>query len=157
MKSTNRDCTRCISALSKAIQPGYFKVPVPEKIREDQWTGKDDAWIKPNHPYAFEINCKIIEIKASITEYIKRTISFNKPVTVLGVIGHLTNKGDNKSFLDFMDRYIKRPPEKLELNTIKKYSTTLTHVRKFRKHILFAEIDNTLLRDLVWTGWQNKW
>jgi len=125
----------------------YFKVPVPEKIREDQWAGKDDAWIKPNHPYAFEINCKIVEIKASITEHIKRTISFNKPVTVLGVIGHLTNKGDNKCFLDFMDRYIKRPPEKLELNTIKKYATTLTHLKKFKKHILFAEIDNTLLRD----------
>ncbi len=48
-----------------------------------------------------------------------------------------------------MDRYIKGPPEKLEPNTIKKYSTALTHLRKFKKQILFAEIDNTLLRDFT--------
>jgi site-specific recombinase XerD len=125
----------------------FFKVPVPEKVREDQWAGKDDAWIKPNHAYAFEINCKIIEIKASIIDYVKRNLSFNKPVTVPGIIGHLTNRGDNKSFIEFMEKYVKRPPEKLELNTIKKYSTTLAHLKKFRKYIQFAEIDNTLLRD----------
>ena len=46
-----------------------------------------------------------------------------------------------------MDRYIKRPPEKLEPNTIKKYATTLTHLKKFKREIFFTEIDNTLLRD----------
>lgn len=63
-------------------------------------------------PYAFEINTRIIEIKASIAEYVKRTFNFNKPVTVEGIIKHVTNKGDNKSFLEFMDHYIKRPPRK---------------------------------------------
>lgn len=38
-------------------------------------------------------------------------------------------------------------PEKLEPNTIKKYSTTLTHLKKFKRQIFFTEIDNTLLRD----------
>lgn len=125
----------------------YYNVPVPQKIRTGQWQGKENNWVKATHPFAFEINNKIIEIISSINEYIKRTLNFNKPLIVENIIAHLTNKGDNKSFLDFMDRYIKRPPEKLELNTIKKYATTLTHLRKFRKHILFAEIDNTLLRD----------
>lgn len=46
-----------------------------------------------------------------------------------------------------MSKYIKRPPEKLELNTIKKYSTTLTHLRKFKKELFFADIDNSLIRD----------
>jgi site-specific recombinase XerD len=46
-----------------------------------------------------------------------------------------------------MQKYITRPPEKLEPNTIKKYATTLTHLKKFKKQIFFAEIDNTLLRD----------
>jgi len=125
----------------------YFRVPTPIKIRKDQWTGKEGAWIKPNHPFAFEINNKIVEIKGLINEYIKRTVNFSKPVTVEGIIASLTNKGDNKSFLDFMQRYITRPPEKLEPNTIKKYATTLTHLKKFKKQIFFAEIDNTLLRD----------
>lgn len=125
----------------------YFRVPTPSKIRPDQWSGKESAWIKQNHPFAFEINNKIIEIKGLINEYIKRTVNFGKPVTVEGIIAGLTNKGDNKSFLDFMQCYITRPPEKLEPNTIKKYATTLTHLKKFKKQIFFAEIDNTLLRD----------
>ena len=125
----------------------YFKVPLPQKIRKEQWAGREDEWIKPTHPYAFEINTRIIEIKASIAEYVKRTFNFNKPLTVEGIIKHLTNKVDNKSFLEFMDHYIKRPPEKLEPNTIKKYATTLSHLKKFKKQIFFAEIDNTLLRD----------
>lgn len=125
----------------------YYNVPVPLKVRKEQWQGKEGNWVKSNHPFAFEINHKIIEIKASINEYIKRTLNFDKPLTVENIMANLTNKGENKSFLDFMEKYIIRPPEKLELNTIKKYRTTLTHLRKFRKQILFAEVDNMLLRD----------
>lgn len=125
----------------------YYNVPIPKKIRKEQWSGKDNNWVKTNHPFAFEINNKIIEIIALINEYIKRTLNFNKPLVVENIIAHLTNKGDDKSFLDFMQAYITRPPEKLEPNTIKKYSTTLTHLKKFKKQIFFAEIDNTLLRD----------
>ncbi|MBN8876459.1 MAG: site-specific integrase [Sphingobacteriales bacterium] len=125
----------------------YFNVPLPQKIRKEQWQGKDGNWIKNTHPFAFEINNKIIELKGQINEYIKRTLNFNKPLTVENIIAHLTNKGENKSFLEFMDRYIKRPPEKLEPNTIKKYATTLTHLKKFKREIFFTEIDNTLLRD----------
>jgi integrase len=125
----------------------YYNVPVPQKIRKEQWIGKDDSWVKGSHPFAFEINNKIIEIKASINDYIKRALNFNKPLTVENIMAHLTNKGENKSFLIFMDNYIKRPPEKLEPNTIKKYSTTLTHLKKFKKEIFFSEIDNALLRD----------
>ncbi len=125
----------------------YYRVPTPIKIRVDQWAGREGAWIKPGHPFAFEINNKIVEIKGLINEYIKRTVNFSKPVTVEGILASLTNKGDNKSFLDFMQHYITHPPEKLELNTIKKYATTLTHLKKFKKQIFFAEIDNTLLRD----------
>ena len=61
----------------------------------------------------------------------------------------LSNKGNNKSFLDFMQRYIQHHPEKLELGTIKKYRTTLTHVKRFRKHLLLSENDNNLLRDFI--------
>lgn len=92
------------------------------------------------HPFAFEINNKIIELKGQINEYIKRTFNFNKPLTVENIIAHLTNKGENKSFLEFMDRYIKRLAEKLELNTIKKYATTLTHPKKVQTRNVFSEM-----------------
>jgi len=115
----------------------YYNVPIPQKIKPTEWQGKENAWIKNTHPFSFEINNKIAETIAAINEYIKRALNFNKPLTVENIIAHLTNKGDNKSFLDFMERYVRRPPEKLELNTIKKYATTLTHLKKFKKQIFF--------------------
>lgn len=127
----------------------YYNVPIPQKIRLDQWSGIDSVWVKPSHPFAFEINTAISEKRGLINDYIKRNYNFGKPITLDGIMAHLTNKGQSNSFFDFMVTYIKRPPEKLELNTIKKYSTTLTHLRKFKKQIFFADIDNTLLRDFT--------
>lgn len=125
----------------------YYRVPTPVKVKLNQWSGKENAWVKTSHPFAFEINNKIAGTMTLVNEYIKRCFNFGKPVTVTGIIDSLTNKGENKSFLDFMQRYITRPPEKLEPNTVKKYATTLTHLRKFRKHLFFTEVDNTLLRN----------
>lgn len=127
----------------------YHRVPIPQKIRKEQWSGKENSWVKSNHPFAFEINCKIAEIKGRINEYIKRTYSFDKPVTVEGIINSLINKGNNKSFLDFMQRFIQHPPEKLELGTIKKYRTTLSHFKAYKRNLLFTEIDNNLLRGFI--------
>lgn len=127
----------------------YYRVPVPMKVRIDQWSGKEGAWVKSSHPYAFEINSKVLEVKGQVNEYIKRMLNFGKFVTVEGVITSLNNKGENKSFLDFMQRFIIRPPERLEPNTIKKYSTTLSHLQKFKKQIYFGEIDNKFLRDFT--------
>lgn len=28
----------------------YYHVPIPQKIKKDQWSGKDNNWIKPTHP-----------------------------------------------------------------------------------------------------------
>ena len=53
----------------------YHRVPTPQKIRIENWSGKDNAWIKSNHPFSFEINSRIIETIALINEYIKRTYS----------------------------------------------------------------------------------
>ena len=63
------------------------------------------------------------------------------------IFQHLKRKGDINSFYDFMDGYIKKPPEVLEENTLKKYRTALTHLRAFRKQLTFPEIDNLMIRD----------
>jgi hypothetical protein len=42
----------------------YFPVKVPLKIRKDQWSDKPSAWVKNNHPFAFEINNALMEIRA---------------------------------------------------------------------------------------------
>lgn len=125
----------------------YYKIPIPQKIKNEQWSGKENSWVKFSHPFAFEINNLIGEKKALINTYIKRNINFGKSVSVEGIIESLSNKGYGNSFFEFMSKYIMRPPEKLEINTIKKYSTTLIHLKKFKKEISFADIDNSLLRD----------
>ena len=47
----------------------------------------------------------------------------NKQLTFEVIDRYLKKKGDPQSFIDYMKDYIRNPPEKLELNTIKKYNT----------------------------------
>jgi site-specific recombinase XerD len=124
----------------------YFKIKVPAKVSQIQWAGKEDQWVK-NHPFAFEINNKIIEIKSSLNEQIKRAYNFNKSLSFDMIFKHLKRKGNSDSFYDYMQAFIDSPPEKLELNTIKKYKTCLLHLIEFRKKLHFSDIDNIFMRD----------
>jgi len=125
----------------------YYKIDTPVKVQKDQWSGQEDNWVKQSHPFAFEINNKIREKKNIILELTKRCYNFKKSITFENIMQHLRQRGDKNSFYDFMDAYVKRPPEKLEPNTIKKYSTTLTHLKSFRKELFFSDIDNSFIRD----------
>ncbi len=101
----------------------YYKIAVPKSISEEEWSGKHDAWVKPIHPFAFEINNKIIEKKLLIHELIKRYYNLNKPLTFPIIFQQLKRRGDCNSFVDYMKAYIRTPPEKLHENSIKKYQT----------------------------------
>ena len=125
----------------------YYKIEIPKKVSYKDWSGAEDNWIKSSHPFAFEINNKIIEKKNLVHDLIKRSYNFNKSLTFDIIFQHLKKKGDRNSFYEYMQAYIISPPEKLEANTLKKYSTTLTHLKKFRKQLYFADIDNSLVRD----------
>ena len=118
-------------------------------MRIIEWSGLDDNWVKGSHPYAFEINNKILEKKRIVQDLIKKSYNFNKRLTFETIFEHLKRKGDINSFYAFMQRYIDNPPEKLEDNTIKKYKTTLIHLKKFRKELFFADIDNIFLTDFL--------
>jgi Arm DNA-binding domain len=43
----------------------YEMIPVPVKISKEQCIGEDDNWVRDDHPFFFEINCKIRGTKAS--------------------------------------------------------------------------------------------
>lgn len=124
----------------------YYTIPVPLKISPEQWSGREDNWVKNSHPYAFEINDKIKEKKAIVSELIKRHYLANKTLSFEVIDRYLKKKGDPQSFIDYMKDYIRNPPEKLELNTIKKYSTCLIHLQKFRPAISFADINEDLMK-----------
>lgn len=130
----------------------YYKIDIPQKVAGKDWIdskkdGQEDCWVKQSHPFAFEINNKIIEKKNIVNNLIKRSYNFNKSVDFEMIFQHLKRKGDNNSFLDFMDGFIKKPPEKMEENTLKKYRTTLSHLKSFRKKLFFTDIDNLLVND----------
>ena len=125
----------------------YYKIETPLKIRLEEWSGKEDCWVKSSHPFAFEINNKIRDKKNIINDMIKRSYNFNKNLTFETILSHLRKKGDINSLYDFMQGYIDNPPEKLEENTLKKYRTTLTHLKKFRKQFFFSDIDNLVISD----------
>lgn len=125
----------------------YYKIDTPQKIKLSEWSGKEDAWIKPSHPFSFEINNKIVEKKTIINDLIKRSYNFNKSLTIESILQHLNKKGNSNSFVDYMQSFINKPPEKLEENTIKKYRTTLSHLQKFKKQIFFHDIDNLFIQD----------
>jgi site-specific recombinase XerD len=125
----------------------YYKIEVPQKIAPPQWIGLEDNWVKPSHPFSFEINNKIREKKAIVLDLIKRSYSFNKNLDFGSILSHLNRKGDRNSFYDYMKDYIRNPPERLEDNTIKKYNTALTHLQSFKKQLYFSDIDNAFIRD----------
>ena len=58
----------------------YYRIEVPKKITFDDWSGKDDCWVKDTHPFAFEINNKIREKKNIVFDLIKRSYNFNKKI-----------------------------------------------------------------------------
>lgn len=124
----------------------YYKISVPQKVLESQWSGKDDQWVK-NHPFSFEINNKIIEKKTVVNELVKWSYMTNKQLTFEKIFQSLHKKGNSNSFYDYMQAFITNPPEKLEENTIKKYNTCLSHLKEFKKELHFSDIDNTLLKD----------
>ncbi len=123
----------------------YYTIPVPLKISPEQWSGREDNWVKNSHPYAFEINEKIREKKAIVSDLIKRHYLANKTLSFAVVDRYLKKKGDLQSFIDYMKDYIHNPPEKLELNTIKKYNTCLRHLQSFKPAISFGDINESLM------------
>jgi site-specific recombinase XerD len=121
----------------------YYKIDLPRKVRTAEWLGEEDGWVKRQHEFAFEINNKIREKKNIILDLIKRSYNFNKVLTFEAIF----RKGDLHSFFDYMTGYIKKPPEPLAPNTLKKYNTCLIHLKSFRSHLHFSDIDNSLIRD----------
>jgi integrase len=125
----------------------YYQIKVPQKVSPAQWTGKSDSWIKNTHPYAFEINNKIIEKKAIVTDLIRRCYNLNKPVTFYAIDRELNRKGDRTVFNDYVRNYIDNPPETVKLDDItwEKYEAFLGHLNNFQPKILMSEIDGTFV------------
>jgi integrase len=125
----------------------YYPVKIPLKVRLDQWSGKEGIWIKDNHPFAFEINTKIAEMKSKITELTKRFYMQNKSINFYVFDREILRKGDRNIFNDYFKNYIEHPPATVNLDDItwEKYRACLLHLNNFQPKISFAEIDEILI------------
>ncbi len=95
----------------------YYLIPIPEKVRLDQWAGVDDYWVNTKHSFYFEINTKIREEKLVIQNLIKRYYLAGKKITFPMIFGELKNTGSGNCFNIFFANYIKHPSDRIEICT----------------------------------------
>lgn len=50
----------------------YYEIQVPQKVAASEWSGRDDAWVKITHPFAFEINNQVRDTLNALKELNKR-------------------------------------------------------------------------------------
>jgi integrase len=125
----------------------YYPIKVPQKAGLGHWAGKDPVWIKNPHPFAFEINNRIAELKAKITELTKRFYNQGKPINFYAIERQLLRKGDGAIVNDYFRNYIKQPPETVNLDPVtwEKYSACLWHLDNFIPKLRFSDIDETMI------------
>ncbi|NCU06082.1 MAG: site-specific integrase [Chitinophagaceae bacterium] len=128
-------------------QSRHYPIKLPAKISKDQWHGKENHWVKNNHPFYFEINCKIAEMITKLNDLTRRYYSQNKPVTFYTIEKELMLRGERNIFNDYFANYIKHPPESTNLDEVtwEKYRACLLHLNNFQKRITFSQIDEALI------------
>lgn len=125
----------------------YDPIPIPAKIRKEQWLGEDDNWVRNDHPYYFEINTKIRERKQAVQNLIKRFYLAGRMPGFSDIFAVLKRSGHSESFNAFFAEYIRRPTDKLEPDTFKKYRACLDHLNQFKKEITFQDLNPDLVED----------
>ncbi len=125
----------------------YLPIQIPQKIEAQDWNvkNKGENYVKNTHPFAFEINQKIIELKSKANDVIKRHYLQNKSITFDAILQQLNRNSAKLTFNEFAAEYIKNPKEKFELATITKYNTFLKHLNDFNKQIHFNDLTPELV------------
>lgn len=148
-KQTNRDDRYGIHirVYLSGEQARLYPVKLPAKVSPDQWQGKENHWVKNNHPFFFEINCKIAETIHKLNELVRRYYTMNKPVTFYSIEKELMLRGERNNFNDYFRNYIRHPPETVNLDEVtwEKYRACLFHLNNFQEKITFSQIDETLI------------
>lgn len=125
----------------------YYTVPLPMKVSAEDWTGREDAWVRNTHPFSFEINSKIREKREVIYALIKRHYNLGKPLAFETIFKTLRRKDDGSLLNSYFKAYIRERPEKLEEATWQKYEACLQHLNAFNPKISFPEVDEPLVKN----------
>lgn len=125
----------------------YYAIKMPQKVSLEQWTGKEGSWVKNTHPFSFEINNRIAELKAKITELTKRFYNQAKSINFYSIEREILRKGNRNVLNDYFRNYIDQPPENVKLDPVtwEKYEAFLKHLNNFNPQIRFADVDETMI------------
>jgi len=75
----------------------FYLIETPQKINVDQWSGKDNAWVKNTHPFAFDINNIIKEKIRIVTDLVKRYFNSKKSISFPIVFRELQKSNNLKN------------------------------------------------------------
>ena len=125
----------------------YYKIKIPQKVTLQDWSGETDNWVRNTHPYAFEINNKISDMKNQVMDVVKRCYNHNKPINFFAIDRELTRKGDRKVLNDYIRNFIYKPPENIILSDVtwEKYKAFQKHLDAFQPKIMFSDLDDVLV------------
>ncbi|MBS1598476.1 MAG: site-specific integrase [Bacteroidetes bacterium] len=122
----------------------YFPIELPQKIKLDQWSGKEYSWIKNTHPFAFEINNTIKEKIEMFNDLVRRCFANKKSVTFPLVLKELQKTHNTNLFNEYFTDIIKDTPESLELATLKRYRSCQAILNRFNASITFNDLSEDL-------------
>ncbi len=125
-------------------QRRYYEIQVPQKVTKNEWSGKDDGWVKISHPFAFEINNQIRDTLNVLKELNKRYYTMKKPLTMPLILKELNKDYNLDSFNGFFRQVILDPPETLDPETMKRYEAALKKLNKFNPAVTFADLSQSL-------------
>lgn len=126
----------------------YLQITTPGGVTPAQWSGKERAWVKNTHPYAFEINNEIEEKLETLTSLNKRYIVARKQLTMQRIFQELKMDYNSELFNEFYEAILKQPPEEMTPANLKRYYAALSSLNKFNAMVHFYELDEEFFQRL---------
>jgi hypothetical protein len=122
----------------------YDPVELPLNVKKDQWADKPNAWVRNNHPFAFEINERIKAKLDILDKLTKRYYGAKKSLNFPVIFRELGKDYNPNSFNRYFDEYIKSPREVLDATTLGRYRSALQWLNRFNSDITFHDLSDTL-------------
>ncbi len=129
----------------------YFNLA--ERVDGKYWTGKENRWIKENHPFAFELNAIIKKKMDLLHKFEYRQKLFGNGISLESIADHFHKKADPHVFNEYVAEFIKTIKGK-SLNTLKKYKTFVKYLNEFNSKLGFSQLNEQLFQSFA--AWLEK-
>ena len=126
----------------------YHTIPVPMRVRKDEWANKPTAWVNNKNPYSFEINQAIKETLTVLENLNKRYYTVKKSLSFPLILKELQRNNNSNSFNQYFKEIIKDPPEVLDDETMKRYHAAMVALNKFNPSVTFNDLSEELFQQL---------